>query len=266
MITPSHGDVGDCPQYLPECHHERTERERCWRFSAGELTKRYGPRAVVDGLDLEVERGEVFGFLGPNGAGKTTTARMLLGLVRIDGGEASLLGSKVPCPARLGEIGAMIEEPAFYPWATGRRNLEILADEGDPVPAGAVADALELTGMTAAAELKVKVYSQGMRQRLGLAGAVLRRPPVVLLDEPANGLDPSGIHHLRLLLRHMADIGSTVFLSSHLLGEIEQVCDRVAVIDRGRLVAAGTLDSLGGTRKRVQVSVTPADTAAATLP
>ena len=227
------------------------------------LTKRYGSRAVVDGLDLEVERGEVFGFLGPNGAGKTTTVRMLLGLIRIDGGEALLLGSRVPCPARLGQIGAMVEEPAFYPWATGRRNLEILAGEGAPVPPGAVAEALELTAMAAAADLKVKAYSQGMRQRLALAGAILRRPALLLLDEPANGLDPASIHDLRLLLRHMANRGTTVFLSSHLLGEVEQVCDRVGVVDRGRLVALGTLDSLGGPGERVRVSVAPAETAAA---
>ncbi len=227
------------------------------------LTKRYGQRAVVDHLDLEVEPGEVFGFLGPNGAGKTTTTRMLLGLVRIDTGDAWLLGSKVPCPDRLGHIGAMVEEPAFYPWATGRRNLDILSDEGAAVPAGAVEEAFELAGMADAAGVKVKAYSQGMRQRLGLAAAVLRQPALLLLDEPSNGLDPAGIHDLRLLLRHMADRGSTIFLSSHLLGEVEQVCDRVAVIDGGRLLAVGTLDSLGGTSRQVRVSVEAAEAAAA---
>ncbi|MFI5041800.1 MAG: ABC transporter ATP-binding protein [Acidimicrobiales bacterium] len=223
------------------------------------MTKRYGGRAVVDALDLEVEQGEVCGFLGPNGSGKTTTARMLLGLVRPDGGEAWLLGTKVPCPGRLPEVGAMVEEPAFYPWMSGRRNLEIIGDEGGPVPAGALDEALELAGIAAAADRKVKTYSQGMRQRLGLAAAVLRRPKLVLLDEPANGLDPAGIHDLRDLLRHLAESGCAVFLSSHLLGEVEQVCDRVAIIDRGRLLSVGTVDELAGASQRVRVTVEPAE-------
>jgi ABC-2 type transport system ATP-binding protein len=227
------------------------------------LTKRYGGRPVVDGLDLKIGQGEVFGFLGPNGSGKTTTARMLLGLVRPDGGEAWLLGSKMPCPQRLSEIGAMVEEPAFYPWMTGRRNLEIIGDEGGPVPAGGLDEALELAGIAVAADRKVKAYSQGMRQRLGLAAAVLRRPALVLLDEPANGLDPAGIHDLRELLRHLADSGSTVFLSSHLLGEVEQVCDRVAIIDRGRLVSVGTVDDIIGVRQRIRVTVGRTETSQA---
>jgi len=223
------------------------------------LTKRYSGKAVVDELDLEVEQGEVFGFLGPNGSGKTTTARMLLGLIRPDDGQAWLLGSKVPCPRRLAEIGAMVEEPAFYPWMTGRRNLEIIADEGGPVPAGAVGEALELTAIAVAADRKVRAYSQGMRQRLGLAAAILRRPALVILDEPANGLDPAGIHDLRDLLHQLAEAGSTVFLSSHLLGEVEQICDRVAIMDRGRLVTVGTVDGLGGGRQRVRVSIDAGD-------
>ncbi|MGH9124386.1 MAG: ABC transporter ATP-binding protein [Acidimicrobiales bacterium] len=211
----------------------------------------------------DVEAGEIFGFLGPNGAGKTTTIRMLLGLVGIDDGDAWLLGSEVPCPERLAAVGAMVEEPAFYPWMTGWRNLEVLAAEGPPVPAGAVGDALELTGMAMAARRKVRTYSQGMRQRLGLAAAVLRRPQVVLLDEPANGLDPAGIHQLRELLRHLAAGGSAVFLSSHLLSEVEQVCDRVAVVDRGRLVTTGAVASLAGASERVEVRVAEPEMAAA---
>jgi ABC-2 type transport system ATP-binding protein len=206
-------------------------------------------------VDLDVEHGEVFGFLGPNGSGKTTTARMLLGLISPDDGEAWLLGSKVPCPERLPEIGAMIEEPAFYPWMSGRRNLDIVAAEGGPVPPGGIDDALRLVHLGVAADRKVKIYSQGMRQRLGLAAAVLRRPSLVLLDEPANGLDPAGMHDLRDLLRHLAETGSTVFLSSHLLGEVEHVCDRVAIIDRGRLVRVGAVGDFGaGHRVRVVVS------------
>jgi ABC-2 type transport system ATP-binding protein len=226
------------------------------------LTKRYGSKAVVDGLDLGIDAGEVFGFLGPNGAGKTTTTRMLLGLIRIDSGDAWLLGSKVPCPGRLREIGAMIEEPVFYPWMTGRRNLEVLAAEGAAVSPTAVAEALDITSMSAAGDRKVKTYSQGMRQRLGLAAAVLRHPALVLLDEPANGLDPAGVHDLRLLLRRLADAGTAVFLSSHLLGEVEQVCDRVGIIDRGRLVRVGGLDSLSG-HHRTRVTVEPNEAASA---
>jgi ABC-2 type transport system ATP-binding protein len=157
----------------------------------------------------------------------------------------------------------MVEEPAFYPWASGRRNLEILADEGAPVGGTAVDEALELAGIAGAADADVRSYSQGMRQRLGLAAAVLRRPAVVLLDEPANGLDPAGIHDLRRLLRHLAASGSAVFLSSHLLGEVEQTCDRVGVIDRGRLVAVGPLEGFNGLHGRVRVVVPGSDTASA---
>jgi len=221
------------------------------------LTKRYHGRPVVDGLDLEVEQGELFGFLGPNGAGKTTTARMLLGLVAPDDGQAWVLGSRVPCPQQLPRIGAMVEEPAFYPWLTGRANLQILGREGGRLPSRAIDDALDAAGIASAAAQKVKTYSQGMRQRLGLAAALVRRPDLVLLDEPANGLDPAGIRDLRDLLRSMADQGTTVFLSSHLLGEVEQVCRRVAVIDHGRLVSMGAVDDVGGAGERVRVSVRP---------
>ena len=219
------------------------------------LTKRYRSRAVVADVDLDVDAGEVVGFVGPNGAGKTTAIRMLLGLVRPDAGQAWLLGSEVPCPARLGAVGAIVEEPAFYPWMTGRRNLEVVAGAGAPVAAGAIDDALGLTGIADAAGQKVKTYSQGMRQRLGLAAAVLRGPAIVILDEPANGLDPAGIHDLRLLVRHLAEAGSSVLLSSHLLGEVEQVCDRVAVIDGGRMVTGDSVARLRAAGRRVDVTV-----------
>lgn len=227
------------------------------------LTKRYKGRAAVDGLDLEVERGELFGFLGPNGSGKTTTTRLLLGLIKPDSGEAWVLGSRVPCPERLPEIGAMVEEPAFYPWLSGRRNLQIIADEGASTATNAIAAALQQTGLRDAADSKVKTYSQGMRQRLGLAAALLRGPALVLLDEPANGLDPAGIHELRDLLRRLSDGGTTVFLSSHLLGEVEQVCHRVAIIDNGKLLSVGAVDELGGRGLQIRVTVEPAETAAA---
>jgi ABC-2 type transport system ATP-binding protein len=227
------------------------------------LTKRFGRRVAVDGLDLAVADGEVFGFLGPNGAGKTTTIRLLLGLLRADAGRAHLLGDRVPCPGRLGEIGAMVEEPAFYPWLSGRRNLRVLAGTGARGPAGAVGEALERAGLAEAADAKVKTYSQGMRQRLGLAAALLRRPRLLLLDEPANGLDPAGIREFRTMLRQLGDAGTTVFLSSHLLGEVERVCDRVAIVDRGRLVEVGATGELGRGEERVRVVVRPAEEGAA---
>ena len=227
------------------------------------LTKRYGDTVVVDGVDLDVEQGELFGFLGPNGAGKTTIIRILLGLVRPDSGEAWVLGSPVPCPQRLPEIGALIEEPAFYPWMSGRRNLDVIAGSGGPVAPRGVEDALDVVGMTAAAKKKVGTYSQGMRQRLGLAAAILRRPALVVLDEPANGLDPAGIRELRELLRRLASEGTTIFLSSHLLGEVERVCDRVAVIDRGRLVSTGVAGGLTGVPDRLRITIEAAEVPAA---
>jgi ABC-2 type transport system ATP-binding protein len=228
------------------------------------LTKRFGGRAAVDGLSLEVREGEVFGFLGPNGAGKTTTIRMLLGLMSQDAGEAFVLGDRVPAPGRLAEVGAMVEEPAFYPWLSGRANLQVLADSGAPVVGGAVEEALEATGLTSAATKKVKAYSQGMRQRLGLAVALLRTPRLLILDEPANGLDPAGIREFRDRLRALGDAGVTVFISSHLLGEVERICDRVGIVDRGRLVAVGTVDELasrgsGLSSRRIRVTVRPED-------
>jgi ABC-2 type transport system ATP-binding protein len=224
------------------------------------LTKRFGGRAAVDDLSLTIEEGEVFGFLGPNGAGKTTTIRLLLGLLRPDRGESFIFGDRVPCPNRLREIGAMVEEPAFYPFLSGRRNLDVLARTGANTPTGAVDEALHTVGLTEAAGRKVKTYSQGMRQRLGLAVALLRKPRLLVLDEPANGLDPAGIREFRDRFRSLGDAGVTVFLSSHLLGEVERICDRVAIVDKGRLVAVGDVDELGRSASaRVRVTLRPED-------
>jgi ABC-2 type transport system ATP-binding protein len=210
------------------------------------LGKRYGSTVAVDSLDLTVEAGQVFGFLGRNGAGKTTTMRMLLGLIRPTAGQAWLNGRQVPDPAGLASIGAMIEEPASYPWLTGRRNLEVLALCGPPLPAGRhqVTAVLDRVGLGAVADHKVKTYSQGMRQRLGLAVALLREPTLLLLDEPSNGMDPAGIKEFRTLLRSLAGDGTTVFLSSHQLAEVAQVCDQVAVLAEGRLVHQGRVEDL----------------------
>ena len=225
------------------------------------LTKRYRGATALAGLDLTVEPGQVFGFLGANGAGKTTTMRILLGLVAPSSGRAWLNGKQVPDPAGLARVGAMIEEPAFYPWLTGRRNLELLGLSGARLPARGeeIAAALGRAGLTGVADRKVKGYSQGMRQRLGLAAALLRRPDLLLLDEPANGMDPAGIREFRTLLRSLAGDGTTVFLSSHLLAEVEQVCDQVAVLQAGRLVDQGPAAALATARTQVRVEVDPAD-------
>jgi ABC-2 type transport system ATP-binding protein len=228
-----------------------------------DLTKRYRGTTALAGLDLTVEAGQVFGFLGPNGAGKTTTLRILLGLVGATSGQAWLNGKRVPDPGGLAQVGAMIEEPAFYPWLSGRRNLDLLALSGARLPARGeeISAALDRVGLTTVAHRKVKGYSQGMRQRLGLAAALLRRPALLLLDEPANGMDPAGIKEFRTMLRSLADDGTTVFLSSHLLAEVEQVCDQVAVINAGRLVEQGPTRQL--TAARLRVVIDPADQSSA---
>ncbi|MCW2883611.1 MAG: transporter related protein [Streptosporangiaceae bacterium] len=229
------------------------------------LTKRYGSTTVVDRLDLSVAPGEIVGFLGRNGAGKTTTLRMLLGLIRPDAGSAWLFGDPVPCPDRLPAVGAMIEEPAFYPWLTGTANLTVLADTGPPVPADAITRALERAGLAEAAGTKVKTYSQGMRQRLGLAAALLREPRLLLLDEPANGLDPPGLREFRETLRGLAGAGSAILLSSHLLGELDQICDRVVLIDGGRLIATVRPGELPAPRSTITVRSADRDRATSLL-
>jgi ABC-2 type transport system ATP-binding protein len=227
------------------------------------LSKRYRDTLAVDALDLTVEDGEIFGFLGPNGAGKTTTLRMLLGLIRPTAGSARVNGHELRDRRGLATVGALVEEPAFYPWMRGRANIEVLAAAGNPVSARAIDEAMARTGIGAAANRKVKTYSQGMRQRLGLAAALLRRPRLLLLDEPTNGLDPRGIQDLRELLRDVAAEGTTVFLSSHLLSEVERLCHRVAIVSQGRLAALGTLEELALGRHTVRVEVAPGDQARA---
>ncbi|MGH2717804.1 MAG: ABC transporter ATP-binding protein, partial [Actinomycetota bacterium] len=209
------------------------------------LSKRYGSTLAVDGLDLEVGPGQVYGFLGPNGAGKTTTIRMLMGLVSPSAGRAWVEGLELPDPSVAAMVGSMIEEPAFYPWMTGRANLEWFGSVSRRASRVLVSEALGWSGASSFADRKVKTYSQGMRQRLGLADAVMGRPRLLILDEPTNGLDPAGIREVRGLLRGFAADGGTVFVSSHLLAEVEQVCDRAAVIVRGRLVDEGPVATLG---------------------
>ena len=229
-------------------------------ISCKRLTKRFGPTVAVSELDLEVSAGQVYGFLGPNGAGKTTTIRMLVGLIAPTAGQIQLLGRSLPDPGAMSQTGSMIEEPAFYPWLTGRQNLKVLAATGGGCGAAEFGRVLEVTGLSEVAGRKVRAYSQGMRQRLGLAAAMLGRPPLLIIDEPTNGLDPAGIRDIRGLLRDLAADGTTVFMSSHLLAEVEQVCDRVAVIVRGRIVEEGPPARLGAIRRQIRVQVDAPDT------
>jgi ABC-type multidrug transport system ATPase subunit len=224
------------------------------------LTKSYGSRIVaVDSLNLTVRRGEVYGFLGPNGAGKTTTLRMLLGLIRPTSGTASVLGRPPGDPEGLARVGALIESPAFYPHLSGWRNLRVIARYAG-VPKERIEAALEAVELKERASDKFKTYSQGMKQRLGVAAALFKDPELLILDEPTNGLDPAGMADMRALIRRLASGDRTVLLSSHLLGEVEQICDRVGVIRSGKLVAEGTVGELRG-RARLLVRADPMDRA-----
>lgn len=210
------------------------------------LSKRYGIRWAVRDLDLVVPRGEVFGFLGPNGAGKTTTIRMMLGLIRPTSGTVRINGLDAhDDPLRaLASVGAIVETPAFYGYLTGRQNLELLGRISGS-GGGRVDELLELVGLTHRAGDRVKGYSQGMRQRLGIAQTLLSSPEVIILDEPTNGLDPSGMREMRSLIARLAgEFGITVFISSHLLHEVEAVCSRVAVISNGMMLAQGPVETL----------------------
>lgn len=210
------------------------------------LTKRYGARiTAVKNLDLVVNRGEVYGFLGPNGAGKTTTLRMLLGLIRPSKGEASVVGEAPGSAAGLSKVGALIESPAFYPYLSGRDNLRVMSRYAG-VPESRVDKVLRTVELSGRAEDKFKKYSLGMKQRLGVAAALLKDPELLILDEPTNGLDPKGMSDMRRLVRDLGRGERTVLLSSHLLGEVEQICDRVGVIQNGALVAEGTVSELRG--------------------
>jgi len=216
------------------------------------LTKRFRSQTAVDGLDLAVPRGAVFGFLGPNGSGKTTTIRMLLGLVAASAGDARVLGADMPrhVDAVLPRVGALVEGPAFSPYLSGEANLRRFDAADRHAPRGTrsarVAEALDRVGLSHAARKKVHAYSLGMKQRLGLANALLMRRELLVLDEPTNGLDPQGTREVRALIRSFADDGTTVFVSSHLLAEVEQVCSHVGVMSVGHLVAQGTLDEFRG--------------------
>lgn len=207
---------------------------------------------AVDGLSIKVMRGEVYGFVGPNGAGKTTTLRMLLGLVRPTSGDCELLGEKPGTPEALARIGAMVETPAFYPYLCGRDNLKVLARRAG-VSDDRIDSVLAEVELTGRGGDHFKAYSLGMKQRLGMAAALLKDPELLILDEPTNGLDPAGMADMRQLIRALGQGNRTVLLSSHLMGELEQICDRIGVVKKGKLVTEQSLDELRhGTRIKLR--------------
>jgi ABC-2 type transport system ATP-binding protein len=228
-----------------------------------QLSKNYGSRPAVRQLDLEVERGEIFGFLGPNGAGKTTTIRMALGLVRPTSGRVDVLGRDVRRHGTevLPRVGALVESPALYGYMSGRDNLRAFASVLGGVPAARIEEVLEVVDLAGRQRDRVNSYSMGMKQRLGLAVALLHDPELLVLDEPANGLDPAGIVEMRDLMRRLAASGKTIFVSSHVLGEVQQICDRVAIINLGRLVRVAPVADLVGAHGEFVVRVEPAERA-----
>ena len=237
------------------------------------LTKRFGAQTAVDAVDLAVPRGAVYGFVGPNGSGKTTTIRMLLGLLGATDGQARVLGSPMPraLDTVLPRVGALVEGPAFLPFLTGAQNLRRF-DAADRHSTRRTRDsrvraALDRVGLTHAAEKKAHAYSLGMKQRLGLANALLMPRELLVLDEPTNGLDPQGTREVRALIRSFAADGTTVFVSSHLLAEVEQLCTHIGVMSGGRLVAQGTLEEFrrAGARERVQIRTPDSGAAHAVL-
>ena len=233
-------------------------------IAASNLTKRFRRVLAVDGLDLEVERGEVFGFLGPNGAGKSTTLRMMVGLVRPTRGSVRLFGHDVwreRCAA-LRNVGAMIEAPAFYKYLSGRDNLRVLYNTGGDCTRKQIDEVLDVVGLLERANDKVKSYSQGMRQRLGIALAILGKPDLVLMDEPTNGLDPQGMKEVRDLISRLSrEMNLTVFVSSHLLHEVEQICTRIAVVDKGRVIKSGRVSDLLKQSESYDVDAHPVEAA-----
>jgi ABC-2 type transport system ATP-binding protein len=230
------------------------------------LTKRFGQRTAIDGVDLHVPRGSAFGFLGPNGAGKTTMIRMLLGLTHASAGEMSVLGYRVPSrrAEALARVGAIVEEPRFHGYLSGRENLRLIAAARGPQARELIDPALRRVGLAERADEKVKKYSLGMRQRLGVARCLLADPLVLILDEPTNGLDPGGIQEFREMIRAMVEQEDrTVFLSSHLLDEVEKICDHAAIVDRGKILMQGSVAELakGGARHELIVGVDDPDRA-----
>jgi ABC-2 type transport system ATP-binding protein len=232
------------------------------------LTKRFGERVAVDNVELRVPRGSAFGYLGPNGAGKTTLIRMLLGLTQASAGNMRLLGRPVPDDraTALARVGAIVEEPRFHKHLTGRENLTVIAAAREREAHDRINGALARVGLSQRADERVKRYSLGMRQRLGVARSLLADPELLILDEPTNGLDPAGIHEFRDMIRGFVAEGRTVLLSSHLLDEVEKICDEVAIVDRGKVVVQGSIaDLAAGGKQTILISTSDEEQALAIL-
>jgi ABC-2 type transport system ATP-binding protein len=237
----------------------RKEGSRGFVVETSGLTKRFGDRIAVEDVELRIPRGSAFGYLGPNGAGKTTLIRMLLGLTDATSGSMRLLGRPVPAErgAALARVGAIVEEPRFHGYLTGRENLTVIAAAREADAHDRIDGALARVGLSQRADERVKRYSLGMRQRLGVARSLLADPELLILDEPTNGLDPAGIHEFRDMIRGFVSEGRTVLLSSHLLDEVEKICDQVAIVDRGRVLMQGSIEDLaadGAPRIRIATS------------
>jgi len=231
------------------------------------LSKHYGKRLAVDNLNLEVKRGEIFGFLGPNGAGKTTTIRMALGLIAPSAGNVEILGQDVATHRAhiLPRVGALVETPALYLYMSGRNNLRAVGSVLGGVPDERIDAVLELVGLRGRQKDRVRTYSLGMKQRLGVAIALLQDPDILILDEPANGLDPAGIVEMRDLMHRLAAEGKTVFISSHMLSEVQQICTRVAIINLGRLISESSIEELISGRGEFTVKLERANEALALI-
>jgi ABC-type multidrug transport system ATPase subunit len=234
-------------------------------LSIRNLSKQYGKRLAVDNLSLDVRRGEIFGFLGPNGAGKTTTIRMMLGLIAPTGGSVDILGKDITFYRAeiLPRVGALVETPALYLYLSGRDNLRAVGSALGGVPRARIDEVLELVGLQNRQKDRVRTYSLGMKQRLGVAIALLQDPDVLVLDEPANGLDPAGIVEMRDLMHQLSAAGKTVFISSHLLPEVQQICTKVAIINLGKLVTESTVEELTSTHGEFSVTLERAQEALA---
>jgi ABC-2 type transport system ATP-binding protein len=231
------------------------------------LTKKFGDNIAVDRLDLTVRQGEVFGFLGPNGAGKTTTLRLILGLIYATSGEVEVLGHRMPQERReaLRHVGGFVETPAFYQNMSARRNLRLLGGLNGVHDERRIDEVLDTVGLSQRADSKVGDYSQGMKQRLGIANALLHRPSLIILDEPTSGLDPQGMKGVRELIAGLADGGTTVVLSSHLLHEVEQVCTRAVIINKGRVVVQGPVEELRPASSKVKLLTSDQDRSQAVI-
>jgi ABC-2 type transport system ATP-binding protein len=227
------------------------------------LSKRYGRRLALDGLDLEVRRGRIFGFLGPNGAGKTTAISLILGLLRATRGHSEMFGldSRTHLPSALRRVGAVVEGQAYYPLLSARENLKVWAALYGDSAEQRIDETLDLVGLATRAKDKVRTYSQGMKQRLGVAAALLHDPELLILDEPTNGLDPAGMREFRDLIKELGRTGKTVFVSSHLLGEVEQMCDDLAIVKDGKLLTQGSVVDLLRQGEALEMQVTDTEAA-----